>query len=533
MKFSKESQDYYDQVLEQLKPLNKDFKYYMTVLLYVGTIVLMITLLYSVARMYWYYDAIKPLIAVGIWGIIRWGLKFINILRVLIYRRIYYPMLRRKNKGIKGDIKEINVIVPTYKEKDWITYAVFKSISIETAKTDIPVNIVVNTSDEGDINNINETLKEFPLKNNTKLVIIRQQGKGKRNALAESLKYIQEHADRENGVVIFMDGDSIWGEDLLLKTIPFFENNPKTGGLTTDEELVSFGSEFYNRWFDHRLALRDYYMSSHALSKRLLCLTGRFSLVRSELALRPEFIEMVEDDHIHHWLWGRIKFLGGDDKSTWFWVYKNGHKVGKPDFIYVKDALVYTIECIDNENGYIRAHQNLKRWFTNTARNNTRSMMILPFFRAPFFIWLAIVLQRLTMFTNFFGIATAVTLSIVLDPIFIPAFLYLTIIGALFSTLMFSINRKRLLFWGPLIHINNQWIGNFIKLWAFSHIAQQKWAHRGGQKMGVSKTDFSNVLRLWYCKYEFGMKIALIIFIVLIMTGVISPISELRILLGL
>ena len=72
-----------------------------------------------------------------------------------------------------------------------------------------------------------------------------------------------------------------------------------------------------------------------------MCLTGRFSLFRGEAAFHPGFADQLEFDQLDDWLWGRFKFLSGDDKSTWFWLLKKRYEM-----LYIPDALVYSIETI-------------------------------------------------------------------------------------------------------------------------------------------------------------------------------------------
>lgn len=485
--------------------------------------------IYCFTKTFWFRQSPKVFYIIGVAGALSWLVKITHILRIIIYRKLMVPHILSRPDDPLQCIREFYVVVPTYKEKEWITYAVFRSISIETAKVDFPVTIIVNTPDETDVQNIRETLAEYPLKENVKLVTLSQVGKGKRSALAESLKYIKTQAHFENSAVALMDGDCIWGNDLLANVFPFFNKNPRLGGITTNEELICFGSLFYEKWFDYRLAFRDFYMCSHSFGKRTLCLTGRFAVIRSEIALRDDFIWIVENDCMEHWLWGHIKFLGGDDKSTWFWIYKNGYQVNKDELLYLPKALVYTLECINGENGFMRSQKNLKRWFTNTARNNTRSLMVTPVKQAPFFIWLCILMQRITMYSNFLGITTALVLCIQTDIMYLPAFLYLCILQALLATIIFSINRKRFLYWGIYIQIVNQWIGTFVKMWAFSHIAQQKWVHRGGQKTGVKGKNLMNHIKSFYAQYEFFLKIFFIVVWVLFMTKVINPVRDIEV----
>jgi glycosyltransferase Alg8 len=523
MEFSKESTIYLEKINKILSPQKKEgLKNIIIIMLYSIAILSLIYLLYEITRRYWYYDSIKLVIAIGILGGIRLFIRFLHIARVIIYKIILFPRLKREASTSFSNIKNLFVIVPTYMEKDWITYSVFKSIILESAKVLIHVTVVVCTNDPGDRKNIHDILEEFPLADNTDMHIINQTKTGKRNALADSLCFIRTIAkEPERSLIALMDGDAIWGKNLLLKTLPYFEVNPRLAGVTTNEEIISFGSDFYEHWFDFRLSIRDYYMSSHSFSKKILCLTGRFSVIRGDIGVRDDFIEIVGNDSMNHWLWGYVKFLGGDDKSTWFWIYKNGHLINKNEFMYIPDATAYTIECI-NENGVMRTLKNLKRWFTNTARNNTRSLLIPPFVRTPFFIWFCILSQRLTMFTNFIGVITAITLSIFVNIIFLPAFLYVFLLGSFFINIVISISRKRMLYHGIYIRFFDQFVGTVVKLWAFSHMAQQKWLHRGGQKMEVKGGSLSNLLRLTYGKYEFGIKIVLIVFLVMLVTGILN-----------
>ena len=80
-------------------------------------------------------------------------------------------------------------------------------------------------------------------------------------------------------------------------------------------------------------------MCSTGLSKRVLTLTGRMSVFRASLATRPDFINGIDHDFLDHWRLGRVIFLTGDDKSTWFWLLKNGYEMG-----YLPDVRSYSME---------------------------------------------------------------------------------------------------------------------------------------------------------------------------------------------
>jgi len=40
------------------------------------------------------------------------------------------------------------------------------------------------------------------------------------------------------------------------------------------------------------------------------------SISKTPIVVEEEFIKAVEADYLDHWLWGRFRFLSGDDKST-------------------------------------------------------------------------------------------------------------------------------------------------------------------------------------------------------------------------
>lgn len=496
---------------------------------YIISSLALIYLIYLYCRTHWYYETALAFFSITIWGALRWVVKFIHIIRVIVYKKIVFPALKKKAGHTMGNLSHLYVVVPTYLEKDYITYAVFESISKEIQRISVPCTIVINCGNDADIAHVQQALADHPLKPDTALFILRQKGKGKRNALVESLLHIKRYGCGDDAAVILMDGDSIWKPNLLHNTLPFFGKFPRLGAITTNEELVCFGSKFYEHWFAYRLAQRDFYMSSHSLSKRVLCLTGRFSIYRSCVVMQDSFLAMLADDGINHWFWGHIRFLGGDDKSTWYWLYRNGRKKGLEQMFYIPDASICTIEHI-HENGFIRSIKNLNRWSVNTARNNFRGLQVLPFFKAPLFIWFCILFQRTSMYTNLLYITIAVILSVSINLIFFPAFLYLALIGILIMITAFSLSRKRLLTWGLLIHPYNQWVGGLIRLWAFSHLAFQKWSHRGGQQNCISQKRIAHTLRLVYARFEFVYKLILIILAAFLMIKAIDPFSDILIL---
>ncbi len=197
-------------------------------------------------------------------------------------------------------------------------------------------------------------------------------------------------------IVVFMDGDSLFGHGMLEKCVPMFLADPRLGALTTDEEVQVHGPRWVSTWLEMRFAQRRIAMQSHAISNKVLTLTGRLSLFRAHLVIDPGFIRMIEEDHLEHWLWGRFRFLSGDDKSSWYYLLGKGVRM-----TYVPDALSITIEHIEG-SGYDRMVQNLRRWSGNMLRNGSRAIALGPR-RVGFFIWWCIIDQRLAMWTMLFS----------------------------------------------------------------------------------------------------------------------------------
>lgn len=331
------------------------------------------------------------LIIAGPLGIWRWSWFGFHVLRCRIYLNWVFPRWRRKANAIPiEDLATACLVVPTYKEKPWITQRVFRAIALEAKSLGKPIVVVVVTTEEENAA-ILEILKfEDPCLGCIQLIQIVDSGGGKRKALAEGLRALAKLNLPADAIVGLMDGDAEITPGTLRRCLPFFKMFPKVGGLTTDEESVVVGSYLFSEWLHLRFAQRHLYMCSHSLSRKVLCLTGRFSLFRSEAALAPSFADLLENDTLNDWLWGRFNFLSGDDKSTWYWVLKQGY-----DMLYVPDVLVYTIETISGSL-WNRVYQNMRRWFGNMLRNGNRAIALGPN-KTGWFIWYCLLDQRLSI----------------------------------------------------------------------------------------------------------------------------------------
>jgi mannuronan synthase len=279
--------------------------------------------------------------------------------------------------------------------------------------------------------------------------------------------------------VVFMDGDSIIIPGMLRRCVPLFAADPDLQALTTDEEVVVHGPHWVRLWLEMRFAQRRITMQSHALSGKVLTLTGRLSLFRAHNVIHPDFIMIVEEDHIHHWLWGRFRFLSGDDKSTWYYLLTKSARM-----IYVPDALALTVEHIEG-TGVERMVQNMQRWSGNMLRNGARAIALGPRRVGPF-IWWCVVDQRVSIWTMLMGPTLAVCGAIIVTPWFIVP--YLTwVLGTrmLQSCMLYSYSRKIRAGWPGLLFAA-QIMNAAVKVYSTFRPAKQRWANRGDQRLGFA-----------------------------------------------
>lgn len=328
--------------------------------------------------------------AVGSWRWFWFGLALIRS-RIYLYW-VFARWRRRANTVAVEDLPAVIIVVPTYKEEPWITEQVFRAIASEAKSLTLPTTVVVLTTEQeiADIRGILQS--EDPDGIFVNFIPMIDAGGGKRQALADGLRTAARLNRTEDAIVALMDGDSVISPGTFRKCLPFFLMFPKMGALTTDEMpcvvQTNLGTHLFSEWLHVRFSQRHLYMCSHSLSRKLLCLTGRFSLFRAEAALDSSFIDLLANDNLNDWLWGEFKFLSGDDKSTWYSVLRRGY-----DLLYIPDAMVYTIETLSGSAGD-RAYQNMRRWFGNMLRNGNRALALGPN-KTGWFIWYCLSIKGL------------------------------------------------------------------------------------------------------------------------------------------
>ncbi|MGB2079759.1 MAG: alginate biosynthesis protein Alg8, partial [Vibrio sp.] len=218
----------------------------------------------------------------------------------------------------------------------------------------------------------------------------------------------------------------------------------------------------------------------------LLVLTGRFSYFKASALLSPEFVHTLQNDYIHHWRYGRIKMLTGDDKSSWFHLLKYNWNM-----LYLPDVYVYCLEESPDQNFVVASLGLMKRWFGNMLRNNSRAIQ-LGYKKVGFFTWLCLIDQRISLWTTLTGPVFVTLYSFVYTPmILLTYFIWVMITRTLNCFLTFIISRQ----FHPLfifILWYEQMFGSALKVYVSFRLNRQKWTRQSvntGDTQQVYLTD--------------------------------------------
>ncbi len=320
--------------------------------------------------------------AIGLWRYSWWLTHWV---RALIYERVTFPNIRARADAFWQSgwrPRRIHVLMTTFREERSTAEAVVRSICVEVRDSGIPATIWIGSSEPEDERTLIEHFKAVGSDLDIELRIVRQNQPGKRIAIALILRAMSREGLGADDIVAFMDGHFVLDRGALTLCLPMFAADPDLHAVTTDEDVLVVGPQWMQSWLSMRFAQRRLAMASHALSGRVLTLTGRFSVFRATHIVSNEFIRLQEADFLDHWLWGRFRFLSGDDKSSWYALLRHGVKM-----LYVPDSRGYTIEIIEG-SAVTRMVENLRRWSGNMLRNGQRAIALGPF-RMPFFIWCA------------------------------------------------------------------------------------------------------------------------------------------------
>lgn len=436
--------------------------------------VVLAAVLLSAPAQLWDPVAVHFFVVIGAIGMWRYSWGALHLVRAQVYRRLVFPRWRKAaaRLGEDGRASHVYLLVTSFRIDAETTRNVYAAAIREAIDYGVPATIVASIVEMADQRLIKTLFERFNPPAHVTLTFVRIVGSGKRDAIACGLRAISISRPRPDAVVCLIDGDSIIGRGTLANTMPFFKLFPHAAALTTDEVCVVKGKRIFREWYNLRFAQRQVLMCSLALSRRVLTLTGRMSAFRADIVCEPEFIAGIELDYIDHWRLGRFKFLTGDDKSSWFWVLKNGYEM-----LYIPDVRVRTVEHPPADEFLKAAQMLMIRWFGNMLRTNTRAILLGP---RPMglFTWWCIVDQRLSMWTSLVGPVATLMLAVFVNPLALPLYLLWVAFTRYVQTLLLLSVRREVSAFYPFLLYFNQVFGSIIKIYILFRLDRQRWTRQ-------------------------------------------------------
>lgn len=415
------------------------------------------------------------LVVVGVVGAWRYGWALVNYLRAVLYLRVAYPRLKARAFAAHAALPvqgHAYFLITSYKIDSDTTRRVYQALFRAAAAARGGATIVASVVDTSDLRLIRRihALMDVPM-DGVNLVIDQIPGTGKRDALARSLRLIGRQAPSRRDILLLVDGDSCVPEDIVAASAPFF-TDPEVGALTTDE-AVEIKPSLFADWFALRFTQRQMMMSSMGLSGRVLTLTGRMSVFRADLATQPEFIRLVQHDHIDHWRLGRVDFLTGDDKSTWFWLLQRGYRM-----LYLPDVTSLSMETQPKPGFADSAVTLMIRWFGNMLRTNSRALALGPR-QIGLFTWWSILDQKVGIWTTLAGPISVLLAAVFVEPLVIPAYVaWVMATRYVFCWVLASVRGRGFPITYPVLLYFGQIVGAAVKSYVLFRLDRQRWTRQ-------------------------------------------------------
>jgi glycosyltransferase Alg8 len=425
----------------------------------------------------------EVLVLITAFALWRYGWQLLHYVRAGWYAGVHYPRLRAAALQVAASRawpQQVFVVVPSYLEEAWVSRQAMQALMANLQALPGRATVVVATGSDADEQVIAGACRPFLASGRIELVFQRQ-GQGKRIAMGHALRAVaRRHADEPDSVTVLMDGDSWLEPGALARVLPFFMAYRDLGAVTTNEEAhIPAGGRWYRDWFGLKFGQRQVLFQSHALSHRVLTLTGRFSVFRTSIVVSEDFLRLMENDTIDHWLHGRFRFLMGDDKSSWFHVLRSGWKM-----LYLPDVTCISLES--RNEPFLKASLSLPyRWFGNTLRNNPRALALGPG-RIGWFIWMVLLDQRLSMWTSLVGIAGAAVLAATKSVLYLPIYLAWAVLVRSLQLVVIAWHGHAVSMRTIPIMLYTQWVGALVKIKAWHNLADQNWSKGRAAQQGAA-----------------------------------------------
>ncbi|MEM6306245.1 MAG: glycosyltransferase [Pseudomonadota bacterium] len=417
------------------------------------------------------------ILVIGVLGAWRYSWAMLNFARAAWFKLKVYPRrkARRQAQFARSTARHhCFFMVTTYMVDQDVTLPVYRSIfraAMEARDGATIVASVVDGMDERLIWDIYRAMGCDPA--HVTLITDRIQSSGKRDAMQKALRILAAQSPSHNDIMVFVDGDTIVPEDIWAQSAPVF-TDPEVGALTTDEAAIIGPDGLFKDWFRLRFNQRQVMMCSMGLANRVLTLTGRMSVFRADLSTDPTFVRAVGQDYLDHWRLGRVNFLTGDDKSTWYWLLTHGFQTA-----YLPDVQSASYEGQPRDTFYDSAKTLMVRWFGNMMRTNGRAIR-LGWRDMGFFTWWSILDQRVSCWTTLVGPASVAITALLATPAVIPLYLAWVMMTRYFFCAYIAVFNRE---WFPVTHpfvlYFGQITGALIKTFVLFRLDRQKWTRQG------------------------------------------------------
>ncbi|MDX5432768.1 MAG: glycosyltransferase family 2 protein [Halomonas sp.] len=454
--------------------------------------------------------------AIAMWRYSWWA---VQAARSTWYNRMIFPRLRAEADAA-GELErppELFVLCTSFRIEARVNFQVYDALIREARDYGVPTTIFASVSDRTDVDVITHVMDEHGWPRNVEVRYMFQKGDGKRSAMAEVLRAISRRLPAPGALLISMDGDIRLEPGTLSRSLSFFQAQDDLGALTTNNRAEVTGNDATCEWYDLRYAQRHLMMSSMSVSRRLLVLTGRYSVFRADLATQPDFIELIENDHVEHWRFGNFKFLSGDDKCSWYWLLKNGWRM-----LYIPDVFVTGFEELPDRRRFFASTTDLmRRWYGNMLRTSNRAISLGP---RPMgvFTWWSLIDQRLSMWTTLVGPTVVTLVSLFVRPSFFFAYVLWILFTRGIATSILAWQRGRFsLLWIPLIYYNQVW-GAMLKTYVSFRFNRQKWS-RQGISAGEPNDPVAARRQRRMGHVLHGFAYGVLLFVLILSTGVMTP----------
>ena len=433
----------------------------------------------------------NAIIVVGFLGLWRYSWAMLNFTRAILFKNFAYE--KRKAKAYadfeaKGAPCHAYFMVTSYMVPQDVTLMVYRSIFDAAANAKDGATILSSVVEGADERLIREVYNTMPRDmSRVKLVMDRISAGGKRDAMEKALTRLARYSPTQHDIMLFVDGDTVLPEDIVARSAPWF-SDPTVGALTTHEACLIDENSLFKDWFNLRFNQRQVMMCSMGLSKHVLTLTGRTSVFRACLSTDPEFVKGVGRDYLDHWRLGRVNFLTGDDKSTWFWLLRNGYEM-----LYLPDVVTKSVETQPKDTFFDSAKTLMVRWFGNMMRTNGRALRISPK-TMGFFTWWSILDQRVSMFTTLVGPISVLVTALLYTTTVVPLYIaWVLMTRYVFCAFIALFNRE----WFPVTHppilYFGQVVGAAIKTFVLFRLDKQKWTRQNTGSGGAALSLFDRI----------------------------------------